>query len=159
MSAVISSNGMYRYRLDREFPDSLLEAGGLPLVFCMLNPSVADATKVDPTIRRCLGFAQREHASGIIVVNVYAYRATEPKNLWKAADPVGPENDHYIREASRKSDRVICAWGVNAEPSDVSATLDAIISTGAVPYCLGKTREGHPRHPLYVRADQPLEPF
>lgn len=89
-TAGISECGTYRYWLCREWSPGLDS-----LVWLMLNPSTADATQDDPTIRRCMGFARRWGYGGITVVNLYAYRATNPRDLLTAADPVGPENDRY----------------------------------------------------------------
>lgn len=160
MSAVISDDGVYRYRLDRELEShSLLAKDFRPLVFCMLNPSTADATLDDPTIRRCVGFAQRENAPRLTVVNVYAYRATDPKVMLLAHDPVGPENIHHILDAVKAGKRLVCAWGVNAGSIDVSNLVSLLKAEGVELLCLGTTKDGHPRHPLYVRADQPLIPW
>ncbi|HXT81423.1 MAG TPA: DUF1643 domain-containing protein [Acetobacteraceae bacterium] len=151
--AVISSDGRYRYRLDRYW-------GTRPrLGFVMLNPSTADAELDDPTIRRCMGFARREGAGGIIVCNVYAYRATKPAELWGQRDPHGPENDAHLLELGRwaasVNSPIVCAWGALGNNTNRHTAL--LMQTGAQLVCLGKTKDGHPRHPLYVRGDQPLE--
>ena len=153
--AHISSDGQYRYGLWRSWGD------GPRLPFVMLNPSTADASLDDPTIRRCIGFAKRDGYGGLIVVNLYAYRATDPKALLACADAVGPSNDDYLRgtiNGSRKRDvPLIAAWGVNAKPERVRAVLGLI--GGARWLCLGKTKHGHPKHPLYIKGDQPLVSF
>ncbi len=97
----------YRYWLERD-------KGSNPLVFVMLNPSTADAELDDPTIRRCRRFAADNGYTGIVVVNLYAYRATKPKDLFSADDPIGQENDNYISTAALIND-VCCAWGANAD--------------------------------------------
>ena len=153
--AHISKCGRYRYRLDRYW-------GTSPRIgFVMLNPSTADAELDDPTIRRCMGFARREGAGGIIVCNVYAFRATNPKELWGQRDPHGPENDDVLRELGRWAASVnapiVCAWGALGNNSNRHTAL--LMAAGARLVCLGKTKDGHPRHPLYVRGDQPLEAF
>src|SRR6185369_17379869 len=95
MTAVISKCGKYRYSLRREW------IGGAGTVcFIMLNPSTADASVDDPTIRRCIGFAQRWGYQILEVVNLYAYRATRPRDMFAAADPVGPENEYYLCKAA-----------------------------------------------------------
>lgn len=162
MSAAITADGLYRYELRRDFEPGLENILGIkpkPLVFCMLNPSKADAEIDDPTITRCIGFAKRERASGLVVVNVYAFRATDPKKMLKAKDPVGEVNLQYIEVAAAEAGRVVCAWGTNARDNDVGRALAAIWKSGAKTFCLGQTKAGHPRHPLYVRGDQPLLPF
>jgi hypothetical protein len=154
-NAVISDCGRYRYSLMRRW------AEGHPLRFVMLNPSTADATLDDPTIRRCMGFARREGFAALIVLNLYAYRATDPKALLTCADRVGPLNDGILKahlfSASCGATPVVAAWGVNAKPDRVTAVLR---SRPNVDWrCLGTTKDGHPRHPLYVPGDQPLAPF
>lgn len=103
MSAKISDCGQYRYTLTR---------GDAPrLCFVMLNPSTADATLDDPTIRRCLGYAKREGCAGLEVLNLYALRATNPADLWKHHDPVGPDNDRELYWAASRYMRMVAAWG------------------------------------------------
>lgn len=155
-TATICPSGLYRYDLGRRWGD------GAMVAFLMLNPSTADATQDDPTIRRCVGFARSWGAGAIRVVNLWAYRATKPADLWGARellDVVGPENDRHIRRAADEAERVVAAWGAHGhrDPKRVAAVLDLL---GDRPlYCLGRTKGGDPRHPLMVRADQPLEPF
>ena len=152
-AATISVCGKYRYQLTRRW------GGGEILPFVMLNPSTADADVDDPTIRRCMGFARREGADGIIVLNVYALRATDPKELAKSPDPFGPENDAALSQLARcaSRSRIVCAWGAHGGGSNRHIAL--LMSSGASLVCLGMTKNGHPRHPLYVKNDQPLVPF
>ncbi len=160
-SAVIE--GYYRYELRRVWDESLPSLGVV-----MLNPSTADAIEDDPTIRRCVGFAKREQCGGIIVTNLYAFRTPSPKELFfpggtstyiKAGlhDIVGPSNDLYISTLPWESEKVLCAWGAdkNIELRRTEHVLNLIPNA----YCLGTTKEGHPRHPLYVKGDQPFVPF
>lgn len=156
--AVISDCGQYRYTLTRppRLPPLLNQPLRPPAVFCMLNPSTADARADDATIRRCRGFAARAELNGILVVNLYALRSTEPRALWEHEDPVGPENDHWLHRAASESGQVICAWGANAKPDRVRVAVELFRAAGARLLCLGTTKDGHPRHPLYVRGDQPL---
>lgn len=154
-SADISDCRRYRYRLERLWG----EAHALP--FVMLNPSTADAEIDDPTIRRCMSFARREGHGGIIVCNLYAYRATDPASLWARDDPYGPENDHYLTALARWADRanvpLVCAWGAHGGRNNRPIVL--MQQAGARLVCLGKTKDGHPRHPLYVKGNQPLEAY
>lgn len=150
--ASLSNCGRYRYSLTRRWGD------GPTCVFIMLNPSTADAEKDDPTIRRCIGFARREGCGSLVVVNLYAFRATKPKDLW-AADPSarigGPDAETAFFKAAADADILIAAWGAatkRAEHWIVERYRDRLM-------CLGKTKEGHPRHPLYVRNDAPLIPL
>jgi hypothetical protein len=149
--AVISECGGYRYSLSRRW------GSGPALRVVMLNPSTADATVDDPTIRRCIGFARREGFAALTVLNLYAYRATDPKALLTCPDPVGPDNNAWLAAHLQGSASVLAAWGANARPERVQRVLSLV--RGVDWRCLGTTKQGHPRHPLYVRGDQPLVPF
>ena len=153
MSAIISDCGQYRYELARPTSDMHPTCG--PALFIMLNPSTADASLDDPTIRRCRGFAKAWDCDGIIVANLYALRATSPSTLWMHADPVGPDNDMHLAALIREHETIVCAWGVNAKPERV-AKIKSMLHRLSRPMCLGVTKDGAPRHPLYIRADQPL---
>ena len=157
MSAIISPCGQYRYRLDR--PGDLTATRG-PAVFIMLNPSTADATTDDRTIGRCRAFAQAWGCNGLVVANLYAYRATKPADLWLAADPIGPDNDEHLIQVAAGAGEIVCAWGAEARPDRVAAVARMLTDAGAKLRCLGITKlAGAPRHPLYVRGDQPLIPW
>ncbi len=153
MSAIISACGQYRYQLTRA-PQQSYPTSGTAL-FIMLNPSTADASLDDPTIRRCRGFAKSWDCNGIVVANLYALRATNPGELWKHADPVGEENDWHLAALIREHETIVCAWGANAKPDRVD-TLRKMFHRMSRPMCLGTTNAGAPRHPLYIRGDQPL---
>lgn len=155
----------YRYRLFRD----LNTQRGLftPVVdrmvlFVMLNPSTADATHNDPTVRRCVGFATDWAFARMEVVNLFAVRATNPKLLPAIADPVGPDNDLEIAAAVAGADLVVAAWGTNkaavAPPAGAGGPSRAehvvgIITTTHDLYALKLTDGGHPQHPLYLAAD------
>lgn len=145
--ADISSCGRYRYRLWRRWDDR-------PSVnFVMLNPSTADATLDDPTIRRCVGFARTWGYGGIVVTNLYAFRATCPRDLWGAADPVGPGNDEAIRTAAVAAGLLVCAWGNHGSVDGrAAAVLDWLRRIGVTPHALKVTGAGQPAHPLYLPA-------
>ena len=170
--AIFSSDGAYRYRLDRELP----KQPGLSqtVMFVMLNPSTADAWTNDPTVARCIRFAYGWGYERLIVTNLFAFRSTDPKvirakgNL--AVDEcwgrIGPEpkkcNDAHIYEAAIASHLVVCAWGNHGallnRGRDVYRLLyDDEIS--AEVKCLGVNKTGQPKHPLYLRADTELESF
>lgn len=152
MGAVISECGLYRYALTRWW------GNGPNCGFIMLNPSTADAERDDPTIRRCIGFAQREGCGGLIVLNLFAFRATKPIDLAKAADPVGPQADHFLLDLIQNVDGpLIAAWGSHWIAGERAKDVTAMIGRHCV--CLGKTKDGHPRHPLYVKGDAPLVPL
>jgi len=157
-TAIISECGMYRYQLGRTWDDGPIAR------FIMLNPSTADAEVDDPTIRRCIAFAKREHAGAISVVNLFAFRATKPADMMKAQDPVGPENNNHLREWVGHefgfSKLVIAAWG--ASPF-AAKRFKQIRERGVLETkywrCLGKTKMGGPQHPLYIKGDAPLIPY
>lgn len=157
-SAVISDCGLYRYTLTRRWSAAPL------LPFVMLNPSTADADIDDPTIRRCMGFARRENMGGILVANLYALRATSPKALWAVeAKPIGKDNWSTLlsvaMQAEYSNTPIVCAWGAHARREQSESIVAMFSIYGVKTVCLGKTKADAPRHPLYVRADQPLEPF
>jgi hypothetical protein len=151
--AEISKDGKYRYFLSR-FWDEEID----PLVFCMLNPSTADAEKDDPTIRRCMGFAEREGKGGLIVVNLWALRTYDPQDLKKITDPFGPENEYYQTMALRACEgSVICAWGNHGHQTVADQLFRLNCQKLKVKMvCLGQNKNGAPKHPLYVKADQPF---
>jgi hypothetical protein len=124
----------------------------------MLNPSTADAAVEDATIRRCIEFARRERAGGIVVVNLYAFRTTDPRHLNSWPDPDGPENICHLDQIAVTNSPVVCAWGVWGGNRGAFVARH-MLRQGAHLVCLGVTKGGHPRHPLYVRADQPLIPY
>lgn len=158
--AQISDDGLFRYDLLRWWAEPGVN-GARALRFVMLNPSTADADQDDPTIRRCVGFAKREGYAGAIIVNLYAFRATDPKDLAAAGYPVGPHNrailSNHLYDSRMGGHPVVAAWGVNARPDRVRDVLSLV--PGVDWRCLGTTKDGHPRHPLYVRGDQPLDVF
>lgn len=153
-NAVISECGTYRYELSRTWDwDS-----GLPVVgWIMLNPSTADAEVDDPTIRRCVGFARKWGYGGIVVRNLFALRATDPNELRRHADPAGPENAAYLAQVVRDA-FTVCAWGSHPLARTSGFRLVTQLSALNVDIrCLGVTKDGYPRHPLYVKADaQPI---
>lgn len=156
--AAISQCGQFRYTLYRTW------GSGPLLTFVMLNPSTADAEHDDPTIRRCVGFARREGYDGILVVNLYAFRATKPKELWTAAasgvDITGGwRNDLMLKMCGQASrlQPLVAAWGAHAR-SDRIAEVLAFPGWESV-QALGMTQGGAPRHPLYLPADAPLAPL
>jgi hypothetical protein len=152
--AKISDDGLYRYTLGRRWSQDLSDGAA---VFVMLNPSTADAAVDDPTIRRCIGFAKALGYGGLHVVNLYAFRATKPADLWRAADPIGPDNDEHLREtfkaAAREGRAVIAAWSANAQPLRAEFVGALARAAGVTLQALGFTKDGAPRHPLYLRAD------
>lgn len=166
-AAAISDCGTYRYALTRAWQHDYTDT----LVWLMLNPSTADGEQDDPTIRRCVGFADRWGYGRLVVVNLFAFRATDPDDLSGTDDPVGPKNDRWI-EREAKGRVVVCAWGSRSltvgpacpgrleyyhqRPMLVARILR---DAGATMKCLGLTADSQPRHPLYVRGDTELIDF
>lgn len=156
-AAVLSADGAYRYELTRRLNDRIRYDDPPLLGWIMLNPSTADADVDDPTIRRCMGFAQTLGYGGIVVRNLYALRSTDPRELREHPDPVGPDNDAYLYRTMQEP-LTVCAWGTlgGQRGRRVHARL---LDSGAELACLGRTLHGHPKHPLYLRSDTPLEVF
>ena len=156
MGAVISDDGLYRYELTRRIPSPLRWIK--PVTFVMLNPSTADAELDDPTIRRCTSFAKKFGGTKLRVVNLFAYRATDPADLKvalaKGTDIVGPENDLHLRRAvALGNGPIFVAWG--ARPTGALGRLfdervAFVASLTPTWGCLAKTKHGQPRHPLYL---------
>jgi hypothetical protein len=139
--------GRYRYRLLRSWGE------GPRVCFVMLNPSTADAEHDDPTIRRCIGYAKALEAGSLQVVNLFALRATDPSELRRDAEPVGPANDSHIEGAALAAEMVICAWGAHPFARQRSVrVLEVLTTAGVRPMCLRQTKDGHPAHPLYLPA-------
>jgi hypothetical protein len=153
---VLSDCERYRYLLTRDWDDDQPSA-----VFVMLNPSTADAFTDDPTIRRCLRYARDWGCGGLMVVNLYAWRATQPTDLWTAEDPVGPENDAHLyaaaKVAAESGGPLVGAWGTHARSERIAAVLgmpgmDRLSA-------LDVTKAGQPRHPLYLSAELTPRPW
>lgn len=163
-TAILSKCGAYRYRLTR----AVNNPPGNPIAWLMLNPSTADASTDDPTIRKVMGFTERAGYSVAVVVNVYPVRATDPKECRRIVreaerleglSPKHIQNIGHVYRATKDCAALVCAWG--AAPW---AQWDALSLVGnADPelrlLCLGTTKSGAPRHPLYVPYSQPLIDF
>ncbi len=118
----------------------------------MLNPNQADATVNDPTIRRCIGFAQEWGYGGLEVVNLFAYRAKNPPLLKQIDDPIGVDNDRYLFTLEDRVETIILAWGNWGTLRGRDRAVIACLNSQQV-YCLGITKTGQPRHPLYLKRD------
>lgn len=156
-SAVLSGCGTYRYRLTREWAD------GECVTWLMLNPSTADATVDDPTIRKCVGFSKRWGYGRMVVVNLFALRSPDPRALARNTDPVGPENDCYLTQAFEEGREIICAWGcVQHLSSKLAWRIPAVlqrIPEHTPTVCLGRRRDYAPRHPLMLPYTAQREPL
>ena len=157
-SAAISLCGKYRYWLRRDI-NLMVDK---PCVFIMLNPSTADATQDDPTIRRCIGYAKAWDCSELIVVNLFALRSTNPKTLWAedTIDPIGPDNDDAIMTAAdiAHNGLIICAWGGHGSYMDRGDQVIGMIEH-LEPHYLDLTKHGLPKHPLYLSGDLKPIPY
>lgn len=153
-TAVFSQDRRYRYLLTRTWDPELPAA-----LWVMLNPSTADAFTEDATIRRVIGFSRAWNAGGIIVANLFGLRATDPKRMLEHRDPVGADNDRVLHQAltggPQRPHIAIAAWGVHGTHRGRDTAVTRLLAAKGVQLqCLGLTRDGHPRHPLYVAAAQ-----
>jgi len=150
--AVFSKNRKYRYVLWRIWDPKK------PMVnFVCLNPSVADEHQDDPTLRRCIRFAKEWNYGGLYISNLFAYCTVSPRELKKAKKPIGQDNDAWLQHISSSSKKVVCAWGNNGSFLERNETV--IELQGCKSYCLGLTKLGHPKHPLYVKGGTKLKRF
>lgn len=151
--ATISECGKYRYSLVRDWSDG---APTKTVAFVGLNPSTADATLDDPTIRRCIGFAKAWGYNQLLMVNLFAFRATEPADMKAAEDPVGPKNLHALSCIDAAADLVVVAWGAHGGFLGQDQVALGYLDN---PHHLGLTKDGHPRHPLYLKGDTRPQPL
>jgi hypothetical protein len=158
--ATISECGQYRYNLWRKW------GPGPICTYIMLNPSTADASVDDRTIGRCISFAKAAGCDAINVVNLFAFRTKDPKIMARADDPVGPNNDTEIRDAYRMAHKhgwpIVAAWGAEKiahERGRQVREMLAGLSDDPVLQCLAISKEGHPRHPLYLSGKLVFVPF
>jgi hypothetical protein len=150
--AYFSACGQYRYWLARR-----LSMGERAIAFVGVNPSTADATLDDPTIRRCVGFARRWGYDWYYMLNVCAYRSTDVRALKRVDDPIGPLNWEYMTSIMGKCEVVVAAWGRTVKlPNATARTYAARILDRSETRCLGQNDDGSPKHPLYIPYEQPL---
>jgi len=144
--AVYSDCEAYRYALTRVW-----DATGKRVTFVMLNPSTATEVQNDPTVERCERRARALGFGAFQVCNIFAFRATDPKVMRKATDPVGPANDEAIRKGCLWADQVICAWGTHGAYLSRGPAVEALVRATEKPMAhLGLSKAGHPKHPLYI---------
>jgi hypothetical protein len=144
--ATFSPDRMYRYSLWRIWDEHM------PLLLVIgLNGSTADENYDDPTIKRVVWRGEHGGFGGVLMGNAHAYCTMDPREIRQAADPVGPDNDLYLREMIAGSSMQVCAWG---NLGNFMGRADVVLRMISEPYCLGLTKEGHPRHPLYVPYSQ-----
>lgn len=152
--AHISECGRYRLTLWREWEETPEK-----VLWVMLNPSTADADVDDATIRKCIGFSKLWGLGGLTVVNLFAWRATDPRSLRTIGEAwaIGQHNDNIIAREAESHDLIVAAWGTWAErvaPGRAAKVLDLL---GPETMCLRKTKQGQPSHPLYIPYEKALE--
>lgn len=158
--AVFSECGKYRYTLERHWGtalDLVMTDGELHVLYLLLNPSTATAVEDDPTMTRCIAFAQELKCTGMVVCNIFAYRATDPRKMKRQADPIGEENDAWILHEAERADLIVCGWGNHGlhrnRGNHVAHTLTA---RGLKLWCFGITKQRQPKHPLYLASASKL---
>lgn len=143
--AAYSDCEAYRYCLTRRWG-----AGGC-VNFIMLNPSVADELRNDPTVERCERRARRSGFGAFSVTNLFAWRDTDPRAMRRAEAPIGPDNDSIVLETALQADQVVAAWGVHGAHRGRGGDVEELLRRAGVSLThLGLTQGGHPRHPLYT---------
>jgi len=158
-NAIFSADRIYRYTLSRNLGDLFTVGKPGYVAFCCLNPSTADETADDPTIRRCIGFTKLWGYSAFVMVNLFAIRATDPKVMLMHPEPVGAANDEWLLKTAKDAAVFICGWGNDGEHKGRSLEVTrALRSAGVHLMRLGElTNCGQPRHPLYLSSK--LEPI
>ena len=149
-TTVFSPERAYRYRLKQTWDPALPH-----IVYCLLNPSTADEQKNDPTVERCERRARATKGCGASeIINIFAYRATNPLNMKAQTDPVGPDNDHHIIEAAKGALMVICGWGNHGAYMGRGKMVEKLLRDNGIPlHYLRLGKEGQPGHPLYIGYD------
>lgn len=143
-SAVLSPCRRYRYELWRRWSDAPA------VVFIGLNPSTADETKDDATIRKCIAYAKKWGHGALCMVNLFAFRATQPKDMMAASDPVGPDNDRVLQTLPHTCSMIIAAWGCDGSHMGRDKAVLAMLPSL---HALHVTKDGMPGHPLYLKGD------
>lgn len=156
--AIFDESRAYRYTLWRRW---VPEARPAKMVaFIGLNPSTADEQVNDNTIRRCIDFAKTWKFDGMVMLNLFAFRATDPKHMKAQSDPIGPKNDDAIWIVTRDVGRVVCVWGAHGTHRERYFTVRSILRRSVnESWCFGRTDKGHPRHPLYLPKGTLLERY
>lgn len=153
--AVYSDCECYRYSLTR-----IWNGAGRRALFIMLNPSTATELQNDPTVERCERRARTLGFGSFTVINIFAFRATDPRKMRAAKDPVGPENDKAILQALDTADQVICAWGTHGQHLDRAHTIEQLLRARNIAlFILELTAGGQPKHPLYISYQKQPQPW
>lgn len=149
--AAFSPCRQYRYALWRRRSDCKVARMA---AFVGLNPSTADETANDPTVTRCINFAKSWGYEGMFMLNAFAFRATDPRVMKAHPSPVGPENDRFILNITRRAGVTVLAWGVHCVHLQRAEFLLNQFREQQIPvHCLGLTKDAHPKHPLYLKQD------
>ena len=146
---VFSGDRRHRYTLIHRWDDLLTPSTGEGIAWICLNPSTADEHQLDPTLRRIQGFSEAWGYTQFVMLNLFAWRATDPADMKAAADPVGPDNDHWIAHWAARVDRVMVGWGEHGAHLDRHRQVVALLDPRKT-YCLARNASGQPKHPLYV---------
>lgn len=163
MSAIVSECGTYRYRLDRD-----VQSTGLVFAYFGINPSTADASIDDATVRKWRGFTERSGGRKFIVGNVFSYRATDVRELDRAnrshLKVQGPDHDEYIAQIITDADILVPCWGNSSKVDHnlrplLGQLLSTLIASGKPLGCFGKTKSGDPKHPLMLGYDTSITPW
>ncbi len=153
--ALYSPCETYRYALTRIWNESAPH-----LLFIMLNPSTATEMKNDPTIERCERRARALGFGAFTACNLFAFRATDPRDLKRAKAPIGPENLAQLLAASRRADTILCAWGTHGAHMGMGEAIASLLrAQGYQLHHLGLSKDGHPKHPLYIGYQRELAPW
>lgn len=152
-SAIIE--GQHRYLLRREWGE------GKMLTWCMLNPSTADADKSDPTLTRCMNFAKGWGYDGVELVNLFSWRSKDPRDVVSnLADASNGDTDRHIAAAAVECGKIVVGWGAYGDRDWVKERVGSVVRLlahyGVDMWCVGKTKSGCPRHPLYVKSSAEL---
>jgi len=146
-SAILDATKKYRYVLGRQWgedPKNMVN-------FVLLNPSIADDKVDDPTVKACVEFARRWGFDALVMTNLFAYRATDPRDMRSCEVPQGPNNDAYIEHVAKSAKRVIAAWGTHGTHCGRDQEVLKILRGVSKVYCLDVTKSGQPKHPLYIK--------
>jgi hypothetical protein len=155
--SIFSLDRLYRYTLWREwgppigFFSHINPRFGKFVQFIGLNPSTADERTDDPTLRRCIYFAQNWGFGAMCMTNLFAYRSTDPRVLREVEDPVGPDNLDWILRVAGDAGIVVAGWGTFGTWHNQAKKVKAALQKEKIPlFCLSLTAEGEPGHPLYL---------
>lgn len=144
-SARFNSTRTHRYSLWRIWNENIK-----PLVVIGLNPSTADEYENDPTVSKCIVWAREWGFGGLIMLNIFAYRATDPKEMKRHPEPVGEDNNKHILKHCERAGLILCAWGNDGAFRDRAKEVLALLESFDL-YCMGTNQDGSPKHPLYLK--------